>query len=114
MDSTRIFKALFFCIFLSSYSIGALAEQKRTSFILAESPRGEVSVAGSIVVDNLFHKTQLSLNESDTKNSIQTLSRYYTLAKENDKAKLRKLSYVKDGSYSWMSRELNNLSLIHI
>lgn len=109
MGNTRIFKTLFFCVFLSSYSIDALAEQKRTSFILAESPRGEVSVAGSIVVDNLFRKTQLSLNESDSKNSIQTLSRYYTLAKKNDKAKLRKLSYVKDGSYSWMSRELNNI-----
>lgn len=109
MDNIRVFKTLIFCIFLSSYSIGTTADQKRSSFILAESPRGEISVAGSIVVDNLFHKTQLSLNESDTKNSLQTLSTYYTLAKGNEKAKLRKLSYIKDGSYSWMSRELNNI-----
>ncbi len=109
MDSTRIFKTLFFCIFLNSYSNDALADQKRTSFALAESPSGEVSVTGSIVIDNSFNRTGLSLNESDTKNSIQTLSRYYTLAKENDKAKLRRLSFIKDGSYSWMSRELNNI-----
>lgn len=101
VDKVRI-NSIFIMFLLNSFFVSA--EGQLEYFAIANDSSGNKTVVGSISKNNEFKVTRLQNTVNN--NSLNALESYYSLGKLNDVDKIKKLSYSKDGSLSWMNSEL--------
>ncbi len=78
------------------------------SFVIATDKNNLPSVEGQIYIENNFKELELDLSsiKSSLLSDSNILSRYYSAAIKNNVSEMQSMSFVSDGSLSWMKEEL--------